>query len=317
MKKPHKKKDETYSHLYGPVPSRRLGYSLGVDIIPFKTCSLDCIYCQLGLTTNKTIRRRKFYSTVEITNEIKRMIKSEKEIDYITFSGSGEPTLNPILGPLIEEIKKITDIPVAVLTNGTLLYQKEVREDLKKADLIVPSLDAATPEVFKKINRPHNALQLETIIQGLIDFRREFKGTLWLEIMLVKGLNDSSEHLVELKKIAAEIKPDKIHLNTVVRPPSDSSALPLNEEELNEIKNFLGPDCEVAAVFKKTKRKSPPKNLQQEILSLLRRRPVTLDDISRSLGRNPSEVSKALASLIQSGTIKSIPHQDKTYYEPN
>ncbi len=316
MKKIQRKDKEACFHLYGPVPSRRLGYSLGVDIIPFKTCTFDCIYCQLGRTTDKTVQRKSFFSADEITDEIKIILESEKEIDYITFSGSGEPTLNLLLKPLISEIKKITSIPVAVLTNGSLLYRPEVREALLQADLVVPSLDAATPEIFQRINRPHPSLRFEKIIQGLIDFRREFRGTLWLEIMLVKGLNDSPEHLEELKKITAKIKPAKIHLNTVVRPPAEASALPLNEEELHKIKPFFGPACEVAASFKKSERRTLTKDLQQEILSLIRRRPVTMDDISRSLGRNPAEVSKALAALLASGTIKSIDHQDRTYYEP-
>ena len=165
-------KSQTASHVYGPVPSRRLGYSLGVDILPFKTCSMDCIYCQLGASSRKHIERNAYFCQDEILSQIKAAVDSGQRIDYITFSGSGEPTLNTLLGPLIQEIKKLTDIPVAVLTNSTLLMQVEVREALKKADLVVPSLDAVTQEIFMRINRPHASIKVIDVIQGLQSFRQ-------------------------------------------------------------------------------------------------------------------------------------------------
>ena len=183
-------KEKNFPHLYGPVPSRRLGYSLGVDLLPFKTCSLSCIYCQLGNSPKKTIRRINPYSEKKILEEIKEFLKTGARVDFITFSGSGEPTLNKSIGWLIREIKKFTNIPVAVLTNSTLLSRAEVRKELAAVDVVVPSLDAATQRIFKKINRPHPSLRIEKIIEGLVKFRKEFKGQIWLEIMLVKGVND-------------------------------------------------------------------------------------------------------------------------------
>jgi len=187
-------------HTYGPVPSRRLGFSLGIDIIPLKTCSLNCIYCQLGPTPKKTTHKKEYFSSSDILAQIRKKLSSGQRIDYITFSGSGEPTLNKALGKLIRDIKKTTSIPAAVLTNSTLLSLKSTREALMDADLVVPSLDAATQEIFVKVNRPHSSLKLEEIIEGLWKFRQEFKGSIWLEIMLVKGVNDSPSHIRKLKE---------------------------------------------------------------------------------------------------------------------
>jgi wyosine [tRNA(Phe)-imidazoG37] synthetase (radical SAM superfamily) len=304
------------THIYGPVPSRRLGFSLGIDIIPFKICSLNCIYCQLGHTTNKTIQRKEYFSLSEILSQIKKKISSGQRIDYITFSGSGEPTLNTALGKLIREIKKFTSIPVAVLTNGTLLSRKSVRDALMDADLIVPSLDAASQEIFVKVNRPHPSLKLKEIIEGLRKFRQEFKGSIWLEIMLVKGVNDSPSHIKKLKEAIAKIKPDKVQLNTVIRPPAERHARPLNPKSLEEIKKILGKNCEIIVEFDREAQKSISENLEGAILSLIQRRPATLADISNSLGKHKNEIIKYLNFLLQEGKIKSVTHKGLKYFEP-
>ena len=304
------------SYLYGPVPSRRLGLSLGVDIIPFKVCSLDCVYCQLGLTTKKTIQPQEYFSEQEILKQIKKKIESSSRIDYITFSGSGEPTLNSQIGSLITKIKKITNIPVAVLTNSTLLTKKNVRDALKKADLVVPSLDGATQEVFEKINRPHASLKIEDIIEGLKKFRKEFKGNLWLEVILVKGMNDSEDHLKALKKTIHEIKPDKVQLNTVIRPPSEKFAKPLSKKKMERIRGFLGSKSEIVAHFHKKGLTPEEENLRDIILDMIRRRPVTVDDISDSLGRHKNEVLKYIDMLKRENKIKPVSYENKDYYEP-
>lgn len=302
--------------IYGPVPSRRLGFSLGIDIIPSKTCSFDCIYCQLGPTTQKTVQRKEYVSWKQILFQIKDFLSSGQRVDYLTFSGSGEPTLNTALGKLIREIKKITPIPVAVLTNSSLLSRKSVREALKEADLVVPSLDGVTQEVFTKINRPHPSLKVEPIIEGLKKFRQEFKGSIWLEIMLVKGINDSASHISKLKEVIEEIKPEKVQLNTVVRPPSEEFAYPLSLKELEKLKNILGKNCKIIAEFRKKKQTPLSENLESAILSMIRRRPVTLSDISTSLGKNKNEILKYLNPLLQEGKIKLVIHQNLKYYEP-
>lgn len=304
-------------HIYGPVPSRRLGFSLGIDIIPFKTCTLDCIYCQLGPTTQKTIRRREFFSPSEIFSQIKKKLSSGQRIDYITFSGSGEPTLNLALGQLIREIKKITSVPVAVLTNSTLFTRKNVRKVLMAADLVVPSLDAATQDIFFKINRPYKSLKVKEIIYGLSQFRKEFKGSIWLEIMLVKGVNDSLTHIKKLKKAISKIKPDKIQLNTVIRPPAEMFARPLNIKELKKIKNLLEKNCEIIAEFDKKEQIPPSENLEDVILTMIKRRPVTLTDISSSLGKHKNEILKYLNFLLKENKIRPVSHKGLKYYEPS
>jgi wyosine [tRNA(Phe)-imidazoG37] synthetase (radical SAM superfamily) len=304
-------------HIYGPVPSRRLGFSLGIDIIPYKTCSLDCIYCQLGSTKLKTTRPAKFYSAETILSQIRRAVESAGEIDYITFSGSGEPTLNASLGNLIKKIKKITSIPLAVLTNGTLLTRKRVREALLHADLVIPSLDAATQEVFGRINRPHPSLKIYRIIEGIKKFRQEFKGLIWLEILLVKGINDSPPHIQKLKEAITEIQPDRIQLNTVVRPPAEDSARPLSPRELEKIKKIFGKKAEIIAEFDKIQHAPSSLNLTDAILSMVQRRPVTLLDMAASLGKQKNELIKYLDFLLKEDKIKLVTHKGRKYYEPS
>jgi len=304
------------SYIYGPVPSRRLGLSLGVDIIPFKVCSLDCVYCQLGPTTKKTTESKDYFPEQEIISQIKKRIETSSRIDYITFSGSGEPTLNSKIGTLIKKIKKITDIPVAVLTNSTLLTKKNVRASLKQADLVVPSLDAANQDVFEKINRPHASLKIEDIIEGLKQFRKEFKGDLWLEIILVKGMNDSEAHVKALKKAIHEIKPDVVQLNTVIRPPSEKSAKPLSKKEMEKIRDFIGSHCEIVAHFNRKGLTPEEENLKDIILDMIRRRPVTVEDISDSLGRHKNEILKYIDMLKRENKIKAVAYENKDYYEP-
>lgn len=304
------------SYIYGPVPSRRLGLSLGVDIIPFKVCSLDCVYCQLGPTTKKTTESKDYFPEQEIISQIKKRIETSARIDYITFSGSGEPTLNSKIGTLIKKIKKITDIPVAVLTNSTLLTIKNVRASLKQADLVVPSLDAATQDVFEKINRPHASLKIENIIEGLKQFRKEFKGDLWLEIILVKGMNDSEAHVKALKKAIHEIKPDIVQLNTVIRPPSEKSAKPLSKKEMEKIRDLIGSHCEIAAHFNRKGLTPEEENLKDIILDMIRRRPVTVEDVSDSLGRHKNEILKYIDMLKRENKIKAVGYENKDYYEP-
>lgn len=308
-------KKPEFSCTYGPVPSRRLGFSLGVDVLPSKLCSFNCIYCQLGPTARNITRRKEYVSASIVISQIQEILKTKKNIDYITFSGSGEPTLNSKIGQLIQEIKSLTDIPVAVLTNSSLLTRKSVREALKEADLVVPSLDAATQDVFIKVNRPYPSFRIEKIIQGLKEFRRIFKGSLWLEVMLVKGVNDSSSHILELKKAITEINPDKVQLNTVVRPPAEEFAQPLSLDKLKWIRKALGKKCEIIADFPRKKQLHPEENLEKAIVGMIRRRPVTLADISSSLGKHKNEIIKHLDILIKEKRVRAVIHEGLTYYE--
>ncbi len=303
-------------HIYGPVPSRRLGFSLGIDIIPYKTCTLDCIYCQLGATSQKSAKRKKYFSAPEILSQIKKSLSSGLKIDIITFSGSGEPTLNQLLGKLIREIKKLTSIPVAVLTNGTLFSKISVRQALMAADLVIPSLDAADQGVFEKINRPCSALKIEDIIEGLKVFRQEFKGLIWLEIMLVKRVNDSPLHLRKLRDAVLTINPDKVQLNTVARPPAEKFAQPLKLEELDKIRKFFGKNCEIIADFDKKAQEKQTRGLQDAIWDMIQRRPLTLMDLSAASGRHKNEIIKALNLLMKEGKVRMVTHKGLKYFEP-
>ena len=262
-------------HIFGPVLSRRLGFSLGVDLVPFKTCSLDYLYCQLGKTTTRTIKRRTYSTSDSVISEVKELLKQNQKIDYITLSGSGEPTLNVHLGEIITRVKGVTDIPVAVLTNGTLLHLDDVRDELMEADLVVPSLDAVSQEIFQKINRPHPQLSVSQMLSGLTSFSQDFSGTLWLEIMLVKGLNDLPEEVRKIKEVVSSIECDKIQLNTTVRPPADRVITPLTDEELFKLKELLGEKCEVIAGFEGNQRVTRT-DIQERIISIVSRRPLNL-----------------------------------------
>ena len=303
------------SQIFGPVPSRRLGFSLGIDTVPYKTCSLDCIYCQVGRTTNKTIERKEYISCDDILPEIEEILLKQKErIDYITFSGSGEPTLNSRMKTIINSIKKLASIPIAVLTNGTLLFQPETREELMEADLVIPSLDAVSEEVFKKVNRPHHSLRIDKIIDGLSDFSQEFKGKIWLEIMIVKGTNDSPQEIKRMAEAIEKIKLDKIQLNTVVRPPVEEFAQPVNLEDLKKIRRTLGEKCEIIAEFKRPNQEFYREDIEKGILTMVKRRPVTLLDISRSSGIHQNEAIKYLNILEKEDQILTKVHRGKRYY---
>jgi len=302
-------------YTYGPVPSRRLGFSLGIDLIPFKNCSFDCIYCQLGKTTNKTIERKEYLPTEEILKGVKEILKKGNHIDYLTFSGSGEPTLHSRIGYLITELKKMTKIPVAVLTNGSLLFMSDVQKELSDADVVLPTLCATTQEIFKKINRPIPNIAIEKVIRSLISFRKIYKGKIWLEIMLVKGINDSLSEINKLKDDVVKIAPDRIHLNTVVRPPSEKYALPLSTEELQKVKNILGDNAEIIASTKTKRGPAYIIDIEKTIFDIIKRRPVTLDDICSVTDLHRNEILKYLDQLQQDKKIKLTKHDSRNYYE--
>lgn len=236
-------------YIYGPVDSRRLGLSLGITLTPYKICSFDCIYCQLGQTTEKTIQRQEYIPIDEILNELKSWLQNNvgetKKLNYITFSGSGEPVLNIRIDRLITGIKELTNIPIAIITNSSLLVDTSVRKTIGNVDLIVPSLDAATGEIFEKISRPAPDIKIESIIEGLVNLRKEFRGKIWLELMLVKGVNDDLRHIKKLRGIIDKINPDKIHLNSPVRLDAKFGILSVPRNKLEKIKEILGDRCEI------------------------------------------------------------------------
>lgn len=307
-----------YKHIFGPVPSRRLGMSLGVDLVPKKVCSLDCVYCEVGKTTKLTLERREYIKTSIIKEELSDYFKNNPDPDYITFSGSGEPTLNSDIGEILQFIKKNKpNIPIAVLTNGTMLFDKNVRAAIKDANLILPSLDAATESVFARINRPAENLKIDKYIQGLIDFRKEFTGEIWLEVFILPDYNDSDNELQELKKAILEIKPDSIQLNTLDRPGTVSGLRGATREELQRIVMLWELDnvIIIAASPERKEIKSYRSDIETAIIETIARRPCTLDDLTKILGLHVNEINKYLDVLEADKKIETVQQERGVFYQ--
>lgn len=303
-------------YVFGPVASRRLGISLGVDIIPFKTCTLDCIYCECGKSTDITLERKRFVEPGVVLEEIKDILRNDKNIEYITFSGSGEPTLNTDLGEITRGIKAITPIPVAVLTNGTLLYREDVRRDLSMADLVLPSLDAVSPEVFAKISRPHKDLDVNMIIQGLKQFRKEFSRAIWLEVFLAKGINDHADELDKIYRVIGEIKPDKVQLNSLDRPSAYEGVEAVSMDTLEAlVRQWTGIPVEICKRIRKREDITAfNKNLENNILNTIKRRPLTIDDLEALTGKRRIELFKYIDVLEREKKIFPKIVGDKIFY---
>ncbi len=302
-----------FQYLFGPVPSRRLGLSLGVDLVPYKVCSYDCIYCEVGPTTVKTVERKEYVPLEEVKAELEAFRSLGIETDYITFSGFGEPTLHSGLGELIQWIRERFDQPIAVLTNGSLLKDPRVREELMGAHVVLPNLDAGTPRVFDMINRPHPRVSFHEMVEGIKTFTREFPGEMWLEIVLVRGINDNREELEALAKLVREIDPARIQLNTVVRPPAHGGE-PLSLKELEALVPLFGPKAQVVA-YPTDKRAKEREDLREAIVETAARRPCSKEDIAKVLGVSALEVAKYLDGLIGDGRLEVIRHGHQIFYK--
>ncbi len=302
------------SIVFGPVRSRRLGLSLGVDLLTLKTCSFDCLYCEIGPTTNKTTERQAYRPTEEVKKALREKLSDpELHFEVLTFAGSGEPTLHKDLGELIRLAKDLTDRPICVLTNASLVWQEEVLRDLCLADLVLPSLDAAKQETFERLNRPAPGLSISAIIEGLKKLREQMSGQMWLEIMLVGGINDREEDLAALREAVKEIRPHRIQLNTVVRPPAYPEASPLSFEKLEEIAKTFEPEAEIILPKPGEKREKRPVSTE-EILALLSRRPCPSEEIAAALGFDYKETLLALQQLISKGLVHSKVHDQRVFY---
>ena len=307
-----------YKYIFGPVPSRRLGMSLGVDLVPKKVCSLNCVYCEVGRTTKLTTERREYIPYDKVTGELDHYFANNPNPDYITFSGSGEPTLNSRIGDVLKYIKqKKPEIPVAVLTNGTLFYDKQVRDELIEANVVLPSLDAATEITFQKINKPASQLTIENYIQGLIDFRKEFSGQIWLEVFIIPGYNDNSNDLKALKKAFNAIKPDQIQINTLDRPGIVADIQAANQEDLQKIVDYWEIDnVEIIAAAPERKNiQSYRKDAESVILGTITRRPCTLDDLVKILGLHINEINKYLDVLEAESKIEAVRQERGLFYQ--
>jgi wyosine [tRNA(Phe)-imidazoG37] synthetase (radical SAM superfamily) len=305
---------ERLNYVYGPVASRRLGSSLGVDLIPRKICDFDCIYCQLGKTTLKTTRRDAYVPAAVILEQLQQRLGEIPKPDYITISGSGEPTLNSELGKIAEGIKRMSRLPLAIITNGSLLANGDVSRACAPADLVIPSLDAADEDTFEKINRPCRELSLSTIVDGLVSFRKKFKGGIWLEVFLVPGINSGEEQLNKLGLLIERIGPDKVQLNTATRPPAEAFVRPLEKIRLEEIASRMVEGAEAVKELRPDKKAASGPSSPHKIIQLLKRRPCTIDDVSQALGINYVQASKELAEMERSGSISSESRDGMIYY---
>ncbi len=307
-----------YKYLFGPVPSRRLGISLGIDLVPKKVCSLNCVYCEVGKTTLLTTNRKEYIKFDKVIAELNDFMSTNKKIDFITFSGSGEPTLNSRFGDVLNYVKtNYPNIKTAILTNGTLLQDPEIRNQMLKADIVLPSLDAASQEIFEKIDRPEQNIKIENYINGIINFKKEFKGKIWLEVLILPNYNDSKQELDLLKQAIIKINPDSVQLNTLDRPGTVKNLIPATHEQLQEIINYWKLDNVqiIAAAPKRTKIESYRNDIESAILGTIERRPCTLDDLHNILGIHINEINKYLGVLENTGKITKQEQQRGTFYK--
>lgn len=306
----------SYKHIFGPVISRRLGISLGVDLVLHKICSMDCIYCECGKTTDLTIEKKEIVKFEAVKKELNQYFDENGDPDYITFSGSGEPTLNSCIGQVISYIKEIKpDIKVAVLTNTTLFGDKDVQTALLQADLVIPSLDAVSKEAFDKINRPHSAVDIDQMIEGFKQFSTDFSGQIWLEIMILPGVNDGQSDLLKLKNVVKEINPNLVQLNTLDRPGTEPDIRAATREELEKVASLIAfvPTKIIAKTDKSLTSKT--KDAKSAVLATIHRRPCTKEDILQTLGLGKKELDQYLQELKEKKKIKSTRQKRGTFYQ--
>ena len=305
-----------YRYLFGPVPSRRLGISLGIDLVPMKTCSLNCIYCECGRTTDLALDRKEYVPLDAVKTEYRHYLAHNRKPDYVTFSGSGEPTLNRHIGDIIRFVQsQDPKVPVAVLTNGTLFAERQVRSELKEASVVIPSLDAATDKVFRKINRPHRQLDIDTMVNGLVRFRKEYAGQLWLEVFILPGVNDTTVELTALKRAIEKIAPDRIQLNTLDRPGTVNDIRAADRGELEWVLDFWNlKNAEIIAHASERKQlASYREDAESAILETIARRPCTLEDLTQITGLHTNEVNKYLDVMEADKKIEVV-KQDRGFF---
>lgn len=303
--------------VFGPVPSRRLGRSLGIDPVPFKTCNWNCVYCQLGRTAPFTLERREYVPKTEILAQVQEILaeRPRSDVDWVTFVGSGETCLHSELGWLINAVKQETELPVAVITNGSLLYLPEVRRDLLAADAVLPSLDAASERLYRKINRPHRSLTLETLISGLKAFRTEYGGQLWVEVMLIKGLNDGVRDLQALSAALESIRADEIHLLLPTRPPAEAWVEPPDEATLQRAQFILGQRARLIAETSGTFDLSAEGSVTEALLSILTRHPMCESNLLATLEKwLPGQVETTLQRLNAEGKVQMVKRRGQRFW---
>ncbi len=304
-------------YVFGPVPSRRLGRSLGVDPVPFKTCNWNCVYCQLGRTSPLRSERAEHAPVAAILDELGRALETlgPGTVDLVTFCGSGETTLHAGLGALVRGAKALTPIPVAVITNGVLLERADVRADVAASDAVLPTLDAGTEAVFRRINRPTPGLTLARLVDGLVAFRREYHGRLWVEVMLVKGVNDGEQELRALAAILARVAPDAVHLNRPVRPPAEPWVEAPDDAAVARAAAILGATARIVGAETPENQQPLGESVEDAVEGVLSRHPMDLGELVETLKRwSPGEVGEALARLAAGGRIRTVTRMSRRFW---
>lgn len=295
-----------YKYLFGPVPSRRLGMSLGVDLVPHKVCTLNCVYCEVGVTGRLTLERKEYLPYGEIIPELDSYLATEPELDYVTFSGAGEPLLNSRLGDINRYIKEnYPQYQTALITNGTLLYDPEVRREIMNVDVILPSLDAVIEETFRKINRGHGNLKIDEIVEGLIKFSSEYSGRIWLEVFIIPGLNDSAEELEKMKEVLLKIAPDKVQLNSLDRPGTENWIERPEGGAIKKTAEFMRPlPVEIVSKHHTTRKsRMDDSDIEERIKGFISRRPGTVEDFSEALGVPEERITEVVNEMEQKGAV--------------
>lgn len=296
-------------YVFGPVPSRRLGQSLGIDPVPLKTCNWNCVYCQLGRSKPLVNERCEYFPRAEILAEVEQALTSHApgEIDWVTFVGSGETTLHTSIGWLIRQVKSLTHLLVAVITNGALLYLPEMRLELSPADAVLPSLDAGNARLYRKLNRPHSEASFKRLVGGLAAFRKEYQGKLWVEVMLVRGLNDSGPALIEIAAALREIQPDEVHILQPDRPPVETWVQPPDEEGLLRARAILGDIARVVHPASGSFDLSSTESLVDAVVGIITRHPMREEELVETLEHfSPGEVNETLMELEMSGRAQIV-----------
>ena len=301
------------SYVFGPVPSRRLGLSLGVDLIPPKTCTYDCLYCEVGRTTCHTIETSPLVSLQKISDELETAL-SKNRPDTITLAGSGEPTLNSEIDRIISFIKERTDIQIALLTNGSLFWKEEVMKKVMSADILLPTLSTVFNGTFKTIHRPCHGLNISMIISGLKDLRKQYNGLIFLEIILLAGINDTEHEVEGLRKTINEISPDRVQLNTVIRPPSDPRARPMEPAHMEKIRDFIGDKAEIIGYMPSKKKSIEHDSARLSVIEMAKRRPVRLIDIAEVLNKTQEEAELLIKGMLIKGDIFEKKHEGEIFY---
>jgi len=307
-----KLRPNSQSHVFGPVPSRRLGLSLGIDLVPFKTCTFDCVYCQLGHTTHKTLQQAEYVPVGEILDDLKMALRKTPKPDFITLSGSGEPTLHSEIGAIIAGARAITALPVAVLTNGSLLNDEKVRAGCSLADVVLPSLDAGDEETFEIVNRPAAGLTFQGLLEGLTAFRRDFNGQIWLEVFLIRSVTDNDSAVEKIARSAGTIRPDRVHLNTAIRPTAEKSIQAVSVSQLKRFAEFFDPKAQFA--FSHSSGHADQGLPVEQLMNALKRRPCTLEDMARILSISPVEITKYIDGMVAMGQLVIIRRDNGIYY---